>query len=556
HLDFRQSVWTKLFFELLSGLLVFTIGFAIISTHGKTALVGMFLFWAASMYWTRKENPVFLPFTAGSFSSSIGWMLGLALLIFLPFAWFKIPYAGLLYPGYMGDYLYYAEIAEFAKATGHENIYAASNMLGNDYHGVSPYHFFDLWLNSLISECTNLPYVVVEETIDWAIFRLLVVIGFLAIVEKYTKITFATILCCFLLLFFTGYYSSLFDSLEFLRVNNKLMQSIANGKKIAASLIFFIGFYLLWIHRCTKAALCFLMAGSFASIGNVLGISAGIFAWGCVLWWKKEIRMAYYSMGIALLGILLVGIFYWGFGAKFPAIDYFAVAQHAWENPLSKLKFFASYLITIGVYNAPLVILGTYFLFKKPWMLSISSPTFQATMVLVGVLIGGALAAGIFTGEFQDGDQFLMNVYIPVIAIILLVCIIHLPNLLNLWSRSYALLLIVLSMYAAYGGVNTYKSEKTNSEFWASNYSSNYLSTISSALQSIQNPIGASINAISPDPFYHKKYYIYNPLGYYMKTMAKGFHTISLSTYEICTQCPGFQFLCLRDRFGFYTFAT
>jgi hypothetical protein len=111
-------------------------------------------------------------------------------------------------------------------------------------------------------------------------------------------------------------------------------------------------------------------------------------------------------------------------------------------------------------------------------------------------------------------------------------------------------------LYCIYHGTETYRSEKRNAKFWSSNYSSAYLEAIKNQLKSIKNPIGASINTINADPFYHKKYYIYNPLGYYMKTMDEGYHTVGLSYYEICTQCQGFQFLCQRDRFAFYNYAT
>jgi hypothetical protein len=516
----------------------------------------MVLFGSAFLYFLKKdESELQVPFPT-NVRTQIFYLLLFSLVIFLPFAWFKIPYTGYLYPGYMGDYLYYSEIAEFAFKTGNENIHGVSNLFGPEYQGMSPYHFLDLWLNSLISETMGWSYVSVLETIVWAVLRFILIVGLLGIVEKYFKINFTIILLVTLFLFFGAFYFSFFNASEFLQWNIKLLQSVASGKKIAATCLFIIGFYLLWISKNQTSAICLLVAGSFASIGNSTGIAGGIFLFGVLQYIWGEKQMTYFAWGISLFSLIGTGLLYRFFGVQFPAINYSVVFSHIFEFPLLKLKFLLSYLATGLAYNFLLAFVFIVGAYRIGFLNRLNSLRRSAILLLLLVFFCAAGTAALFTGEFPDGDQFYMNLYIPIISLFVFLAFLHLKQLLGLTQRLYTISLVAFGLFAGYQAFDNYYTEKTNSIYWASNYSNEYLATIQTQLKNIKNPIGASININSPYAFSHKKYYYYNPLGYYMKTLSKGFHTIGLSYYEICTQSKLFETLCSRERFGFYQYAT
>lgn len=546
--------YANIFISLLLGLVISISVFAIMVTKGKTSMWGILGFVIYGLYLFKRENHTNSNNNTSTINlSDLFNLLALGLVVFIPFSWNKIPFGENLYPGYMGDYLYYADIGEFAFLTGNENIFSVSNLFGKEYQGASPYHFFDIWLNVLLAQIANLPYVSVLETVVWAIFRFILAVGILGIVEKYFKINPLIVCLCTLVLFFAAWYFPIFNNLDFLRYNAKLLQSVADGKKIAATGLFFVAFYIFWIYNYPKAALCFLMAGSFASVGNVMGISGGLFLFGVFKLFQKDSKMGIWIFAISFIGLIFTVLFFKLFGSGFPAIDYDSIIKHLIENPLVKIKFWISYLATGLIYNFLLVGLFCFSIYKLGINI-LSKNTCQLILILVLILIAGAGAAALFTGEFQDGDQFYMNVYIPTIMLLVITSFIFLKKILNVSPILNYITIAGFALYAAFQGFATFNSEQTNIQFWASNYSKKYLMEIKSTLSNIKNPIGASINIIGPDPFYHKKYYIYNPLGYYLNTIAKGYHTIGLSYYEICTECPGFKFLCDRDHFAFYQY--
>lgn len=212
-----QGLFTRIFIKMLAGLCAAICLYSLLLTAGKTVHVGLllvFLFLLYEVYrYTRRNNrPVALtasPVAGGTLRDVMRYAPQLCLISVFIFAWFARIIVNNGAPlGYNladKDKIYYAAIADML-SLGQENRAGVYNIMDAGYHGVAPYHYFELWLTNLASRLTAQPAVVSLYLVTYPLLNFISALGILALIERFRAVTWPCILLVVLLLFTSGLY--------------------------------------------------------------------------------------------------------------------------------------------------------------------------------------------------------------------------------------------------------------------------------------------------------------------------------------------------------------
>ncbi|WP_338813784.1 hypothetical protein V9L05_20845 [Bernardetia sp. Wsw4-3y2] len=179
------------------------------------------------------------------------------------------------------DYIFYKQII-INLTQGQENISEWANILDKDYNGITPYHYFELWLPVLISKINDLPVLLNFLVYVPTIFISIILYGILSILENSKSIKISHVFIAVALLFvgqiylpfyeyfFWSGYQHVFTSVGYIPISVKLfpfalfgLASFSSFKKKDYSLfIFYILFLSIVSFTATPAifgALYFLL---------------------------------------------------------------------------------------------------------------------------------------------------------------------------------------------------------------------------------------------------------------------------------------------------------
>ncbi len=234
--------YASLFSSLLIGIVVFTVFTALIATKGKTIFILTFLFiplfWYQNKFFPRKELNNLLPnnhinnklVLIGSF---------IALHVIFLFRYFTIHIEKNLISLPHVDYLVYTRLSYYLLQTGIEHI-LTNPFLPPD--GITPYHYFENWLNAGISWISQANYLENLMLVIYPMFIFLTWIGFCAILERIAVLNKYIIpIWAFLGTFFTGLYVPfLYDKFKFLQKMSIFTKNEWNYHKLSVIYVFLI----------------------------------------------------------------------------------------------------------------------------------------------------------------------------------------------------------------------------------------------------------------------------------------------------------------------------
>ncbi|MCB0308855.1 MAG: hypothetical protein KDD48_05740 [Bdellovibrionales bacterium] len=141
----------QVFYSIISGFIVVITSWSVVQTFGKTInilFVGIYLFNAVQ----NKFKPKYKWKWFEKDLQIVFFVFVLTSLLFVLVA----PLASI-----ENDLIYYAKISEFLSITGFENWYHAYAEKLSVFRGVTPYHYFELWLANIVVEMTGIPGVLV-----------------------------------------------------------------------------------------------------------------------------------------------------------------------------------------------------------------------------------------------------------------------------------------------------------------------------------------------------------------------------------------------------------
>lgn len=156
------------------------------------------------------------------------------------------------------DYVQHSLISDALSMVGIENKFAPEVVMDTKFQGLFPYHYFDLWLNALITELSGKNGFVSLQLVTYPLVTVTGYLGILSIWETQRKVNvwialFSMFLVCFGALHFDMYNAIKYLSKEHYRLNH-FGENALTMPKVLQYLPFATAFVVLLIKKYYRAA--------------------------------------------------------------------------------------------------------------------------------------------------------------------------------------------------------------------------------------------------------------------------------------------------------------
>lgn len=393
------------------------------------------------------------------------------------------------------DFFAYSKFCQGIFESGNENYFRESNILFPEiFHGLNPYHYFELWLNIFFGNLFKVSYLKSLLLISYPLLQLTCLFGIIHLINSIIpeKYKFTTLLfLAFIVIFIQPIYFEFYDNYELLRYHVGFCNTspLSFGRKYAAVFMFFILFFLLYTNENKKEALILISSMPIVSIGLLPGIFLGgaIYVFINVVLKKYN---QYFLFGIYTLSLsAAILVFY-----KLNTIDF--------TKDLINDKNLISLIIRNGL--SVLVIkkflfliifpLTRVILFLAPYLLilflllrkSLNSDSFDLIKLIFLITISGAIGSGL-AFDLPDSGQLLTNC-LPLINILIIYLFIYTLGHRKLYIKEFS-----LSILCIYNAINNFSFiKKMNDNYYSvsnSKYDHNFLSNCIKEIEGKENII-------------------------------------------------------------------
>lgn len=530
-IDLNDKPFKVQFLSLLFGLIISVITFSLIQSSFLTINLGVLMLCLIYIF-TGNIN----------FKKEFKWNnYNWKILIFAFFViifqfgvtyFIKGPSHKFPFPIYFGDHLFYSEVSEVLNKEGVENTFRIDNLLSSQFLGLTPYHYFDLWLNALISKVFNIPPLFSLELIANTLIRVIGILGILSIFERFGKITFLSYLIAFFSVFISGLYLSIYDNNYVLGYWWHTVYTIYGYPKLAYNFIVLIASLILFDKKNILPSVGLLLCLVIFNIANGPGILGGVCLGSLILYLvsnkKKNLISA---IALSVLVLIFIGVFYYFNKSKLDTYAPISIKAFLIEDTFQKIKLLLAQTVSICVFYIPLLFVFVSKSLRLKFLYLLKSA--KELMVIIGCILLVGYVFSIFYFKLGDSYQFFDNLFIPVVNIF--ICIIfHLIADFLINSKQIIRILVSVSLCVFLGAScffavkDEFNKQLKRSQF----YSISYLSAISSELREVENPIGVGFYLTAKVDKSYLPYYGINNLGPYLPIMRQGFNTVNLSTYE------------------------
>ena len=347
-----EGKYEAVFYPFVTGLLLVISLYAIVMSKGITVqfFIPPLLFLA---WWRKPQNgnllasKMPLPFLEIGFIA----LLSVIILHLFPESEYK-----------QADSFFYLKIAESLNATGQENISHYYNSLSNIYHGVEPYHYFEIWVTSFFIKFTHSisSNIAIERFVSHGILLSGIVIGLFSILEILVKekLKWYHKFFCLGLIFFLpnilNYYPSLYNVFVSDFEGNLLERP--NFRIIYLLLIPVVGDCLRH-KKLMAASFYFLLILSVSTFAVAVVIIPALIAFGLanILWTKQKMFRGYWAA--LLIFSIAFALFYFLFGVKdLPGLFHFDSKAFiidtiiGWKFILFSIAMSALYILLIAAF--------------------------------------------------------------------------------------------------------------------------------------------------------------------------------------------------------------
>ncbi len=536
----EQAFYTH-FQNLFVGMLAITTIYACIFTMGKTLLIGLLLI--ATIYLIYQKNTISYSFSKYLLKYyDYKFILISSLGAFLLFAWegsFYLKLHGFPYAMPFPDTLFYSKISAFLSITGEENLFCYEHWIsGNQNTSISLYHFFELWLNNLITNTFGLlnmsTYILVTQLVlAYACF-----IGILSWIEYHRKIQFYHLIIVFFLLFVESVFFEIYnqhDKLQYLQyIRVSLLGHIS--KKTAIYFFCFMAFMLQYQRQKYVEGFFILLCVPILSITALPAVFGGLGVWSLFLISRQKSN---YKLLISLLfTAIFIGLFNILFAQKDAAISpsrtLSTIFLYSASDIRPKINLFIGIWLQIGILYLPF---GVVLLFQGKKLLTQLRKDILLIFIFFSISITGLISWILFF-HMKDMIQAFMMPTLPFLSIIVIYYLIQQFENQNYKFKYYHIILILVIGYNMYFLVEKQRfyynkgSEKSFQQGYI--YSDDYLLKVRDFVFKHNLNRGASyIDSVT----YEKALFKLSPhmmrLGDYLLMMKNGIYTVSMHDVEI-----------------------
>jgi hypothetical protein len=543
------------FYNILPGIFLPTASFAIYASKGKTVLLIALLASIVIYFLINKVRNLNSPFNNDLSRKHKILDFGIDLLI-LAIIFLINLYSNLdsqnktLFPS-DGDVTVYSQISQFITLTGYENTFTTLNLIDSQYNGMTLYHYFDLWLNGLITFLFRENNFSTLILITYPFLQFICYQGikklFLNLSNK--KVSVSYNLGAFLLTFLTG-----FALINFI-AGNKIESSLVfaeniylRPKVLPIFILNLLAINLLTVRNYFSALLflCLIPLLYFTSYIMVMGGIALFLLYDFVfkkhLFNNKERNL--FIVFYLLINTLFI-LYFFIFKAKFAPVFTFTLIDLlkvkdfngvllSFLSPIIKLLLiipllYFPYILLIGLFQINLNKKKTF----KIWLKDLS---FNVPIILLVTFSFSGVAIWAFLFYSPDSWQLFHNFFISSMALTLIWLIIK--SLLQTPSSSnkrififVSILLLILNSIETIQKKNKAVLITVNNEEILTSLQKAQLKNLLNSIESDEEKpiLGASIYKNNKYTNIYNRNLLFNRAGYYLKNIRNNVGTVSLN---------------------------
>ncbi|MFY0628603.1 MAG: hypothetical protein JXR07_20060 [Reichenbachiella sp.] len=519
--------------HLLGAIIVLSI-YAIIKTHGQTIYLSVFALTGLLVFLLNSENGHWVNLRLSDFNAY--HMLLLLIVFSCIYSLYQFNISGLRENMIGGDLIdsdiqFWANISYYIEKTGQENEYHALNLLDRTYHGTSPYHYFELWMNAFISSTFQLNYFLGLALTVKSILTYLIFLGLTGLVEQYfTRKKNVAIFIATLILFGGAIpfghqllNLSFFSNLSF---NGPVFFGVAWKESVnALFLILFFLFYSYKKKELSVLSLLLLGAINFTPFPAIFGGLTLFFLLGALF---NSERRKYYLRGfIVVFGLLIIY-----------AMNLYVFKNHEITREGTGIEslrelilgFDTDFLVNAvkGMFGFSAILFFTYAFHIIPVLLfvvlnfkwiHIFHTKHEDVVLMILMIVSGVMCYGLLH-NILNATQLLFGLAIPGIALLIMR---FYSVMLTLKCKKILLVPLVLLLACSY--FLYFKSYTSNAP--SVRYSPAYIASVKDFLSDQDQPIGVSFRSNYYSP-YSGYTYIYTH-GDFLALLKNGAFAISLS---------------------------
>lgn len=345
------------------------------------------------------------------------------------------------------DYIFYAEVSESIFETGNENNFRTVNTFFNeDFKFLTPYHYFELWLNGFLARLCNTPYILNLMLITYTILKVGVFSGILSLIKNSNKFYYFFI--SFLLLAVAPVYFNFYDDFEITKYYSGITQtSILNGwgRKYLGTILVLIAVFKLRFNSDDKTWIYFLLFIPVISVGCFPGVVGGILTYLVIEHYLFEkgsniIQIIRYSSHVLIFTFAYI-LIYLIFGNS--VYNQELIDKSLLENFVEARVTFSYFKNVIFLITFPALRLLLYtlpfivpFIIIKKYFIN----NYNRQIILIASMLISGLIFSSFTKGINDHGQFFYSL-IPLLNTLIIFSIVSVFCLKN---RKYKLIFIFI----------------------------------------------------------------------------------------------------------------
>jgi len=308
------------------------------------------------------------------------------------------------------DKIFYNNIVDELNILGIENVNGGLNYYDKTYHGLSAYHYFELWLNALIVKLTGLISLYSYSMIASLLLAVVLYSGYLALFEYFNpSISWYVYLLSFGLVLSTAFYFDFYQSLELLKyISRRYASGLTDAlsmPKLVLGELFLVSSTLFFLYRKPLAGILSLLFLPIINIGLLPGVLAGCFIF---VVFNKFLHLIKLPNNYLLITFILFGLFYLIIIFFFRPELKLSYPDLAIINEITLLGYIKKFFIRItaetlrfSILFLPLLILFAVIVRDKAHL--------KAIILLNTLILGGGLLFSASIFFFVDSFQFVEN---------------------------------------------------------------------------------------------------------------------------------------------------
>lgn len=405
--------FTSIFFKLLLGVIISILLFSCIITRFQTVSIGLVLialfFWRDGIAKTNRLGHLHYP--PGVY---VAFLLSIAALT-VGIVVYRVMATQDFYLGsnigYF-DQVFYAKVSKYLITKKVETV-SLEYLL--DDRGVLPYHYFDLWINSLLIKFTGQNPVKLLILSAYTIGIVLVWVGIVAMAEQFFAISKTVLVLSIPLVFYTNLYLPLYKGNDFLIYSINLSRNLVDLTKLFPVYLCLISAFLLYIKKRYELAYNVLLGLCILFLPCAPGVFIFLLLLIVIAYFAKRIKLK--TLGYRLLKTITVFLFliffYEVFGSEslVPSYDIITNLVESVKTAATStsINIVGGTILRNIIVMFPLLLLLLFLMVTKRGKL-IS----QENTVLFLLFNFSALAAWVIYQHDMNGAQFYTNLFLPI----------------------------------------------------------------------------------------------------------------------------------------------